>query len=99
MSSVVNLAERDPRNGPWLQGPAHCIVCAHRWHQVVKAGVGSQLLECPKCLRDSGVVSGFVAPKDGIPRLACSECGYQLWRVLPESLLCAVCGVSRELPA
>lgn len=77
MNNVVKLSDHDPREGSWLSGPAHCLICKETWHEARRTDA-KKIFDCQACGREAGIYSGLMVPCDGRERLSCEGCEYQL---------------------
>jgi len=84
---VVSLQEYREAQEPHLSGPARCPSCQHTWTAVAPVGTVSGL-ECPSCHRNTGYMEAEVVPKE---RWMC-QCGCDIFRLSPTSILCVSCG-------
>lgn len=100
---VISLEQfKEQRNidddGPFLAGPAMCVICKHEWAAV--APVGTFDLECPSCGFFKGhfkfaVDRDVVKDENGVNR-SCTwtcNCGCDLFRITPERIYSPNCGV------
>ena len=84
MTADVIPIKPEPR---WLEGPARCHSCGHRWRAI--APQTDTFLECPSCKDMRGMWSGPIV-REGY-RWECG-CGNQLYHLTPDGAHCPMCG-------
>jgi hypothetical protein len=86
--------EKEREEGEWLEGPASCTACKHRWEAV--APVGTWALECPSCGTERGIWRGPCVPQDGELWWSCGTCGGPFLYATPDGLHCVGCGLPQH---
>lgn len=76
----------------WLQGPAQCLSCDHRWNAVAPAGQVFAL-ECPACHLKRGTFS--VPFERSCTRWFC-QCGSDRFQITDIGASCIGCGLVHD---
>lgn len=74
---------------PHMTGPAVCMSCKEKWTYV--AAVGTTLMECPGCSRNTGVPAGVIQYEQD-QHCEC-VCGSQFFCRTPDAWYCPSCGI------
>lgn len=93
---VVSLAEAKREREPHIEGPAHCVLCGHKWHAVMEARPYREnlanldpFIECPACHATKGILT-YANHRPG-PHWKCN-CGNALFHLTTIGIYCPNCG-------
>lgn len=95
MSNVRSLADaKAKRDEPaaTCEGKVICGACRHEWHAI--APPGTDHMECPECHLPRGVWRGNFATAAGGTRVFTCSCGFSLFEIREQTVLCIACGTT-----